>query len=167
MYTSARAREISGTLYRANDIENFDTVITSGRCDDDVSISFIATHAAGIEAPPRFSLRFEKGIVTLNEDGEMNIITGYPTDSDIRFYGDPDFNHTRKLDIAVDNAAGISSFVPCGIETAAMQVRYIEELQKFPVKDFEASRHGELPVSDSLYIDGLYEELCTVYEKTK
>lgn len=165
--TSAQARDITGTLLRANDIENFDTVITSGLCGDGIRVSFIATHAAGIEAPPRFTLLFEKGMVTLNEGGEDNMITGYPMHADIRRYGNPDLFHLRKLELAIDNAAGVTPFVPCGIETAAMQVRYIEELQKLPVRDFEAGRRAQRPEENMLYIDGLYEELCGIYEKIK
>ena len=157
-------------LYRANDIENFDTAIIScgfncGAKSPAKSL-YIASHAIDRGLNPVFEYRFANGVIKYNENTGKNII-GKLSDGSTHDYGDPFESQFRKLDLAIANAACDDRskwFIPCGIETASAQVKCIAECTKQPIHDFAPERirigGGEL-----VYADGLYDELLERYKQ--
>ena len=153
-------------LYRANDIENFDTAIISCGFNNGAKSLYIASHAIDRGLNPVFEYRFANGVIKYNENTGKNII-GKLADGSVHDYGDPFESQFRKLDLAIANAACDDRskwVIPCGIETASAQVKCIAECGKQPIHNFAPERirigDGEL-----VYADGLYDELVERYKQ--
>lgn len=153
-------------LYRANDIENFDTAIISCGFNNGAKSLYIASHAIDRGLNPAFEYRFANGVIRYDENTGKNII-GKLSDGSTHDYGDPFESQFRKLDLAIANAACDDRskwFIPCGIETASAQVKCIAECTKQPIHNFAPERirigDGEL-----VYADGLYDELVERYKQ--
>ena len=165
-------------LYRANDIENFDTAIIScgfnigadsavkSQAISPVKSLYIASHAVDRTMNPAFEYRFEKGVISYDENTGRSIV-GKLSDGSTHDYGDPFESQFRKLDLAIANAACDDRskwVIPCGIETASAQVKCIAECTKQPIHNFAPERirigDGEL-----VYADGLYDELVERYKQ--
>ncbi len=58
--------DVQAKLYRANDIENFDTSAIRCRVKGGAEILFYTSHAAGSMLGPVIRFEFEKGVVSLN-----------------------------------------------------------------------------------------------------
>lgn len=164
--TAAEAKNISARLYRANDIETFDTILSNATCAGDVKLDFLATHAAAIQKQMRFDLEFTGGRISYVGGETPGQILGYVAGEESpRCYGNPDLAGYRKLEIAMENTRKANPFVPCGIETAAAQVRFIEAIQQYPVETFPAQRYRQRTQSPGIYIDGLDKELESLYNR--
>ena len=159
---SCEARDITASLSRANAIENFDTIVTRARVAGDAKLTYIATHAAGISETPCFSIRFTGGEV--NFDGKT--LTGTTSGGEKIGYGAPS-DELRKLKISISNVYSGKPEILCGIETASAQTRYITALSKLPVADFSPERVKLDESRDMLVVEGLAEELKSLYEAAK
>ncbi|MBE6612075.1 MAG: Gfo/Idh/MocA family oxidoreductase [Ruminococcaceae bacterium] len=156
--------ETKAQLYRANPIENFDTSLISCKFKSGAESLYIASHSTDITLNPVFEYRFEKGVISFDEnDSAGRCIVGRLADGTERRYGDPFSDQTNKLNIAIANVNADVPFIPCGVETATAQVRCIAECAKQPIINFEDEKkrlgNGELT-----YIDGLYEVLVDCYK---
>ncbi len=153
-------------LYRANDIENFDTAIISCGFNNGAKSLYIASHAIDRGLNPVFEYRFANGVIKYNENTGKNIV-GKLSDGSTHDYGDPFESQFRKLDLAIANAACDDRskwFIPCGIETASAQVKCIAECGKQPIHTFATDRM-RLGDGELVYVDGLYDELVERYKQ--
>jgi predicted dehydrogenase len=159
--TSLDASSVKAELFRANDIENYDTAVISCGFSNGAESLYIASHATDKNFEPVFEYRFEKGVIEFDEDSGKQII-GKLSNGEIRNYGDPFAKQMKKLDIAVDNCNSNNPFIPCGIETSSAHVRCIAECSKMPIINFPESKI-RLSAGNQVYVEGLYNELVTKY----
>jgi predicted dehydrogenase len=73
LFDWASVAEIEAELYRAHDIENYDTVLANGRFENGVEFRIAATHAAKPPQYQREEIRCEKANITYITGGEWKI----------------------------------------------------------------------------------------------
>jgi hypothetical protein len=164
--TSARPVEVQAELYRANDIENYDTAVVRCRTDCDVEVLFVCSHALTEERGPDFSFEFERGTVTFERS--RGVLIGRPEGGAERDYGSPDAEPRNKLWNAARAAQG-GEPVLCGIEAARAHTLVVNGAQEsagqiveFPRGLVRSSGEGDARVT---WVTGLAEVLTDCYEQ--
>ncbi len=162
--SAAPAKNISAQLYRANDIETFDTIVSTATCGEDIQLKYIATHVADLQKQMQFDLEFTNGRVTYLGGQTAGEIMGYVSgEATPRVYGNPDLAGYRKLELAIENLGALKPFVPCGIETAACHTRFIDALQSVSVQNFASERLRPREDTPGVVVEGLSQELLALY----
>jgi predicted dehydrogenase len=156
-------------LYRANKIENFDTITTRIQTDSGIELYFTASHAIDRLQSPYFELEFEEAII------KCNMVTRkIETLAGNKLYLDslaPDPKEREKI-WAVIESINNNEPVACGIQTALSHTRFINiiqsevEIQNFDEGRIIKKRNEQNPSSVLTYVDGLYDQLQTCFEKT-
>jgi len=165
--TSAVPVQVEAELYRAHDIENFDTAAIRCLTDEGTEILFYASHSAPADTGPVFSYEFEGG--TVSADGRGADITA-SIGGRAKNYGCPDVEPLRKLSSAI--ACIQSRRLPeCGLEAAMSQTLCINgaqdsmpEIQEFPADLLEIK--GESG-RRTIQVRGLDEALRACYERNR
>lgn len=160
--------EIKAELYKANDIQNFDTVAAKIYTKREIDIIFYATHAVNESIGPMFYYEFENAVVTYTHDVKSNYnnITAQFTDGTIKNYGNPNDSTPNKLWKCIDAAAGLNVGIPCKVETAIPHIICVNGMQESvpEIVNFPASliRREEEP--ELIWVEGLKEVLLDCYE---
>ena len=98
---SARPVEIIAEAYRANAIENYDTVAARLRTDHDVHILFLASHAMAEDSDPAFLIECDRAIIRF-EGGSAPILAAFH-DGSVKEYPSPNTqSQMTKLWCALD-----------------------------------------------------------------
>jgi predicted dehydrogenase len=117
---SAVPSSVVAELYRATNIENYDTAVIRCRTVNDIEILFIATHVTQTHRGPILKYEFENA--TLRQGGEDgSTFNAFMTDGSTVSYGAPvESNSPEKL---LDTCKAIRTGEPvaCGLEAAASQ----------------------------------------------
>ncbi len=170
--TSARPANITAELYRANDIENFDTAAIRCYTDSGAEILFYTSHAIPQYRGPIICYEFENAVTRYetNGYGENNPpVIAHFNDGRIKNYGAPDSQPFKKLYDAVEAARGDRQIV-CGAPAAMSQTLCINGAQDSPdrIIEFPASMVSTQSVSEGNVkcVEGLTEILSQCYEKT-
>jgi predicted dehydrogenase len=163
--TAARPVRVEAELYRAHEIENFDTAALRCLTGDGVEILFYVSHAASIDTGPVFSYEFEGG--EIRAAGRDTEIRGFLPARE-KSYGTPDREPLRKMWEAIDSADG-QTLPSCGLEAALGQILAVNgaqdsmpEVQKFPGTIIVSK--GE-PGSREVTVAGLAEVFEECYRK--
>lgn len=114
--TSARPASLQAELYRAKDIENYDTAALRVMTVDGVEILFYVSHSVPVNYSPMFSYEFDNATVTFGDEQETIIATF--KDGSTRDYGDPFAGQDIKIWECAD-AVRDGNLPACGIMTAA------------------------------------------------
>ena len=132
---AARPIQVEAELYRAREIESFDTAAIRCLTDNGVEILFFVSHVASIDTGPVFSYEFERGEV--RGSGRDTDIRGSSAAGE-KNYGSPDREPLRKMWEAIDSVNG-KGIPACGLEAALGQVLAVNgaqdsmpEIQGFP-----------------------------------
>lgn len=125
--SSVRPVKVTAELYRANDIENFDTAALRCYTPDHVEILFYATHAVKENYGPVFCYEFEHARVTYSA-AAPNIHARF-WDGTTKEYGDPDGVYMKKLWDCMDMVRSGAPVV-CGPEAASSQTLCINACQE-------------------------------------
>ena len=165
--TAARPVRLEAELYRAHEIENFDTAAIRCFTASGAEVLFFVSHAAGVDTGPVFSYEFEAGEVSAA--GRDSVITA-KYNMHRKNYGGPDSEPLRKLREAIDLAKGETRPV-CGLKAAMAQVMVVNGAQDSQpdVHDFPReiiSAQGE-PGCRDITVQGLAEILRKCYEKSR
>jgi predicted dehydrogenase len=112
--TAARPVQIEAELYRAYEIENFDTAALRLLTADGVEMLFYVSHAAAVDRGPVLSYEFERGEIRMS--GRDTDIKGFFPGGE-KGYGSPDGEPMRKLWEAIDSANGRNR-PACGLEAS-------------------------------------------------
>lgn len=169
---SARPASVVAELYRANNIENFDTAALRCQTDEGIEMLFYASHAIPAYKGPVICYEFENATIRYetNGYGEDNpLITAHCKDGQIIInYGCPDTQPFKKL---YDSVEAIRNGRPvvCGAQAALPQTLCINGAQDSMdnIVEFPGSLISTQSVSEGNVkcVEGLAETLLACYEK--
>ncbi|WP_165842179.1 Gfo/Idh/MocA family protein [Paenibacillus xerothermodurans] len=165
---SAKPVEVTAELYRANDIETFDTCALKVNTDQGVDIFFYASHTILGNAGPVFTLEFEKAVITFYEGKDDNKITAVFHDGTEKVY--PSTNTSAladKLRTCIAAAATGADEIPCGLEAAYPQLLCVnavmDAIPEVPGFEPHLVHHDE--DTDAIWVESLEETLWLCYDK--
>ncbi|NLM11285.1 MAG: Gfo/Idh/MocA family oxidoreductase [Clostridiaceae bacterium] len=172
-YTSSVPVTVQAELYRANNIENYDTVAARIFTDEDVEIMFVASHAHGKETGNilKFCYEFTEGKIFYSDiKGEISF-EAHLNDGTIIPYNIPRIDSYTKL-LRFINQVQEGKPVSCGPEAAFSHILSINGMQEsmpeitvFPenlVKKRAFKSDDEI-----IYVEGLAEALTECYDLWK
>jgi len=163
--TSALPVQVQAELYRANAIENFDTIALRCQTETGVEILFYASHAADRDTGPVFSYEFDRGTAAVS--GRDTAVRADFWNGESGVYGFPDAEPMKKLRDVIESA-GTGTPPACGLEAALGQTLCLNGAQdsmpqvaEFPQDLLKVrGEQGKRVVS----VDGLAEALTQCYE---
>ncbi len=163
---SAEPIDIVAELYRANEIENFDTVAMRVHTETGVEILFYGSHAVPDEIGPVSSFEFTKA--TIESAGLSAPILARFNDGSVKRYASPESEevHSRKLWACV-KAVAEGAAIPCGLEAARSHTLCINGAQDSAggITPFPPSRirvQGD-PPNRLTWVEGLPDALRRCY----
>ncbi|GIN72710.1 oxidoreductase [Bacillus sp. J14TS2] len=163
---SADITELTAELYRANEIETFDTCAVKMKTTDDIDIFYYASHAVKEAKGPKYVLEFEKAAISFDQGGETSDIVVQWNDGRKICYEDP--SHTlAKLKVCVQAILRGDHNILCGIEAATPHAKAIQAIHQsvpnipeFPPAIVQYSESEKL-----ISVEGLADILIECYEK--
>lgn len=161
--SSVRPVSVRAELYRANDIENYDTVAMRVEAKSGVEILFYATHAVSETVGPLFKYLFENAVVEFEFNG---VVEAKFADGRSKNYVDSKDGGMGKLWDCI-KAVRTGSSVACGIDASLSQLYCIIAAQEsmpevvvFPKDMIVEEEDG----ADTLtWVPGLRESLFDCY----
>ena len=129
---AAEVTDLTCDLSRINAIETYDTAAFRFTLDNGARGLYLATHASADNIDPMFDYRFTRGSVHF--DSESKRIVGVTDDGRTIDYGDPFHDVNEKIYVAIEAVKrGQPYEPPCGVLTAAPQVRAVEMIARQPI----------------------------------
>jgi len=116
--TSAKPKSVTAELYRANDIENYDTAAIRVITEDGAELLHFASHAVKETQDPIFFYEFEEANVIFGDSNFGRNIVAFHKNGTWKQYGDPFKDTLNKLWMAIDSVI-TGKPVVCGIEAAS------------------------------------------------
>lgn len=164
---SARPASVTAELYRANDIENFDTVFARVYTVDGAELLFIATHASKENLGPVFHYEFENGILQYSNNDKLGIRAEL-RDGTTKNYGNPYEFSEKKIWTTMEAIINNTS-VPCGPEAAMNQVIVVNGMQESmpEIKNFPGELIRKRSDVDGVYVEGLDDVVKKCFETGK
>ncbi len=160
---SEKFETVDANLYRANDIENFDTAIIRCKFNEGKTRAlYIASHTTELTLNPKFEYRFSNGTISFCEEKDNQII-GRLNNGEIRNYGNPFSNEMLKLDYAIENTKTDNPLIICGIETASVHTECISKCSDIEIEDVSREKICD-EEGKRIFVKGLYEELTKLYD---
>ncbi|MGY4691558.1 Gfo/Idh/MocA family protein [Salibacterium sp. K-3] len=159
---SAPLKELTAELYRANDIETFDTCALKGRTEAGTEVYFFASHAVTEELGPVYQYEFEHAVLTYVK-GEQ--LTAAFSDGTQVQYGDPEKERNVKLHHCMEAVQQQKTETLCGPEAAMSHLHAIQALhESVPEALFFAEEKVKYnPETRLRYVEGLEELLKQCY----
>lgn len=172
MDRSARLETLKAEIYRANDIENYDTSIIRAFTADGAEILFAASHAI----PPKelkgpvFEYVFDNAVIkysSINYKSEN--IKAFLNNGTVIDYGCPNDDSNNKLWASIKAARGGEAHLHCGLEAALTHTACIDAVQESVPDALEFPK--ELRRFDDaekvVYVEGLSDILIKCYDEWK
>ncbi|GAF11002.1 oxidoreductase [Bacillus sp. JCM 19046] len=156
---------VDADLYKANNIETFDTCAIRVKTTAETNLFFYASHATDEEVGPLFDFEFEHATVTYACQNDTGKVIASFRDGTKKEYGTLDVNQKEalaKLDWCIESIQNNQVAVPCSHETAKAHVQLIERFREWPVKLFDDNRLFRL--NDQVIVKGLREQLVECYD---
>lgn len=165
---SARPSSIMAELYRANEIENYDTAAMRAFTDQGVELLYYGSHAVNQRIKAMFHYEFELANIHYDEDQGSTIIANFKN-GDAKEYENPNLNADEKLWSAIAATIGNGDIV-CGPEAAlshAICINSMQESSDITVFPEDIVRRGETfwNHEKGCYVKGLFEQLKICYDK--
>lgn len=165
--TAAKPVRLEAELYRAYDIENFDTAAIRCFTESGAEILFFVSHAAAADTGPVLHYAFERGEVTAS--GREAAISARLTEGP-KGYGVPDAEPLRKMWEAIASVEG-EDLPVCGLEAALGQVLVVNGAQDSQpnIRDFPSrmiSFRGE-PGHREICVEGLAAVLGECFKENR
>ena len=161
---SKEPKTVNAELFRANDIENYDTCKVDMTFENGAKALYIASHATDAVCEPMFEYYFENGKVVYNQNENDGNIIGYFSDGKTVTYGNPFDGPLNKLDLALKALENPETKAVCGIKTASVHTKIISKIQEFEINEFPTDKFKTTADDSAIYIEGLYDELMNCYE---
>lgn len=164
---SAMPATVRAELYRANDIETFDTCAIRIITESGTEIFFVASHAVSSSIGPEFIYEFENAEVRFGKSTDNMIAAFYKNGASIS-YGDPVLKDERKL---WDMITALRNGGPavCPPESALPHTICINAAHA-SCPDAALLKGSETTLYDGsagICVEGLFEELLKCYEEMK
>ncbi|MDP8240528.1 MAG: Gfo/Idh/MocA family oxidoreductase [Candidatus Hatepunaea meridiana] len=134
-HLSTQPDKVTAELYRANPIENYDTIACRIHTDKGTELLFYASHAVFTDKGPMFNFEFEDAVISYGELSEDIIASDRRGNK--KNYGSPDADHQfLKLFNAIESVHNPKPVI-CGPEAARSHTLCINAIQK-SVPDIES-----------------------------
>jgi predicted dehydrogenase len=163
---SAAPAWVEAELYRANDIENYDTAALRCQTECGAEILFYTTHAALERVGPMCRFEFERATVEFDPARGGRFVARF-ADGTVRDYGQPEVDRNEKIWQSID-AVRTAQPVACGARAALAHTLCVTAAQASAggVTPFPAEmRRTDGSNGESLiWIDGLADELLASYQ---
>lgn len=164
---SAAPAWVEAELYRANDIENYDTAALRCRMECGAEILFYTTHATPERVGPMCRFEFERATVEFDPARGGRFVARF-VDGTVRDYGQPEADRNEKIWQSID-AVRTGQPVACGAPAALAHTLCVTAAQEsaggvtpFPAELLRTDgSNGE----SLIWVDGLAEELLACYEE--
>lgn len=163
--TSARPVDVQAELYRANEIENYDTAALRAHTEAGVEVLFYTAHPVPESVGPDLVYEFEDAVVTF-EAWEGPLVAQF-NDGRVKEYGNPFDAEADKLWQCID-AVRTGATPACGIEAASSHTLCVDGAQESAaILDFPEAllRRREENDDTLIWVEGLLETLETCYEQ--
>jgi predicted dehydrogenase len=162
MNAAACPATIKGGIYRARDIETFDTCFLKGSFANGCEMLYVVSHAAQKVINPCFEYRFTKGTVRYDENAS-GVVRAAFADGTVKEYGKPntDESNRRKI-IKMMEAIQNKTQPVCGIGTVLPHLRVCDAM----LKEMEIKTvPGEYVVREKerFFVKGLNEVMENFY----
>lgn len=126
---SAIPIDVTAELYRANDVENFDTAALRSNTAEGAEVLFYTSHAAPYSMGPIASYEFENAIVHyVGGEADECGFNAHFVDGTVKKYGSPDIAPMKKLFDCIETVRS-GDVVACGPEASAAQTLCINGAQ--------------------------------------
>ncbi len=167
---SAYPKYMKSEVYRANQIENFDTAFLKIKTDNDVDIFFETSHAVHSNRGPEFELHFEKATVTFEAIQSFKPLINYNDKRSAEKMGELGLNAYDKLLKSIENI-GRKERSLCSIESAMPHLLTVNKIQEnINIIDFsEKLIKKELKDNEDelTYVVGLKEVMIECFKENK
>ncbi|MGC9347068.1 MAG: Gfo/Idh/MocA family protein [Anaerolineae bacterium] len=165
--SSARPVGVQAELYRANEIENYDTAAIRSTTEEGVEILFYTSHPVGESVGPDLVYEFEDAVVTF-EAWEGPLIATFE-DGRVKDYGNPFEDDAQKLWDAID-AVRTGAPLACGIDAASSHTLCINGAQESvpAIVDLPEDLVERKPMDNEdtlVWVKGLLEMLESCYDE--
>lgn len=155
---------VQAELYRANEIENYDTAAIRCEMPGGTELLFYTTHATPDRHGPRFVYEFERATVTYDHrDGEIKATF---SDGNTHNYGSPERERDQKLWQSID-AVRTHAPLPCTPRTAfAHTLSAAAAQESSQITRIPAASLRSVPTEEAsmVIVDGLSEALAECFE---
>jgi predicted dehydrogenase len=116
--TSEMPKNVSSGIYRAKNIESYDTCFVRGNFNNGCQFYFISTHSGDEEHNPIFTYTFENAVVTMNEEAGKQEVVAHFNDGRVKNYGDAMSRKSSASKIAtMISAINGERIITCPIES--------------------------------------------------
>ncbi len=159
---SATSSDIRAELYRANDIENFDTCTIKFNIRDGAECFYAATHASGKVRNPEFVYEFQNGTVYYAQD-KSNEVTAVFKDGSTKNYGDPFRNQVKKLYDCIE-AVKTGSTPICTCKTAEEHTKMINCLYE-NCRIYDFPKEKVYTENNTVIVKDLFNDICRAYDE--
>jgi len=164
--TSAMPAKVQAELYRANEIENYDTAAVRCRTEGGVEVLFYTTHAAPDRIGPRSRFEFEHATVDFDTASGGHFVAKFK-DGRIKDYGQPNLDRAEKIFHCID-AVRSGKPVACGVQAAMAHTLCVMAAQESApaIIDFPNSLKHLVPLDGDaiVCVRGLPEALNACYD---
>ncbi len=159
--TSAKPEWMEAALYRANDIEMYDTVFFKVHAAG-IDMKYTATHASDGKRGPVMRFEFEKAVVTVDAEKDARLaIEAEFHNGRRKEYGDTNSDSHLKIWHAVNLARGIGKEI-CTVETALSHLICVNAASEFvSVKPLA----GAYRSGDFIVAPGVSEAMDEAFQK--
>jgi predicted dehydrogenase len=166
--TSAMPLTLQAELYRANEIENYDTTALRAEMPGGVEVLFYTTHAVAGRVGPVCHFEFEHATVEYDFSGVDAFVARFRDGRATKSYGRPDLDRNEKIWQSIAAVRG-GEPIACGVEAALPHTLCVAAAQQSAasISVFaEPLRRMILVNGEPLVaIDGLAEALVDCYER--
>jgi predicted dehydrogenase len=168
---AAQVKEMKAELYRANDIESYDTCAVRYNTISGVELGYIASHATHLNRDPHMEYRFEQGILRSIIDETEGGISGFIftfNDGRVVDYGAPSDTVCKTLALANATANSDDAFITCKLSTALPHLTLCNAMLNFcDISNFPAVLINRNDEAERNEIPVLYEQLNNAFVSQK
>ena len=166
--SSAMPLRVQAELYRANEIENYDTAAIRAITDCGTEVLFYTTHAVQERKGPISRFEFERAVVEYDGGASGQFIAKFK-DGHVKSYGQPSLDRHEKIWQTVDSVR-TGRPVACDVHAALAHTSCVMAAQRSAQQIVDFPQHLrqiiELEADDPMVcITGLYESMLDCYDR--
>jgi predicted dehydrogenase len=165
--TSAMPLTVQAELYRANEIENYDTAVMRVKVDCGAELLFYTSHTIPPRLGPIARYEFEDAVISYEAESSVGFIARF-RNGRVKRYGEPNLERSQKMWQSVE-AARSGEPVACGPSASMAHVLCIAAAQAsmpsiraFPQSLITREQAGD---SEMVCVTGLHDALVQCYDQ--